>query len=225
MQVLQKFYTLMRGGARESAQIILDANALRIFEQEIIDVEQMVHARKQAMAEVIAARKQLEREIASVEHLIEKREQQAQQLLERHEEDDMLTAIATELVDLEQSKRNLDTQHKALCVRIEKMKSYIQKALQDVMRYRRDLRLARAQQISSSHLAQKTNLPAVLSELESTRDHVFSLQGEQDDRDEAWLEMEENLTASPIDVLAQQEKQHKIDSVLARLRTPDNTTE
>ncbi len=39
MSIIQKLCTLARGTARESAQVLLDANAQRVFEQEILDVE------------------------------------------------------------------------------------------------------------------------------------------------------------------------------------------
>lgn len=37
MNVLSKIFTAIRGGAREAGEAIVDANAVRIFEQEIAD--------------------------------------------------------------------------------------------------------------------------------------------------------------------------------------------
>ena len=45
MGIFTKLTTLARGAARESAEVILDANAIRVFEQEIVDVEESIRLR------------------------------------------------------------------------------------------------------------------------------------------------------------------------------------
>ena len=44
MSVIKKVVTLLRGSARELAENVVDANATRIYEQEIIDAKQSILA-------------------------------------------------------------------------------------------------------------------------------------------------------------------------------------
>ena len=172
MNVLQKLTTFVRGSARQSAQAILDANALTVFEQEIIDVETTVHQRKRAMNEMIVARKQIEEEILCLKRLIEKREQQAHKLIENGSHEALLNDIANDIAQQEQMLASLDTQHQTIQTRIESTGKTLRQALSDVGRHRRELRLAKAQHVRSSLLATATHLPQQLSELETTRDHL-----------------------------------------------------
>lgn len=41
MRLLQKISTAMRGSAREGLEVVVDANAFRIFEQEIYEADRM----------------------------------------------------------------------------------------------------------------------------------------------------------------------------------------
>ena len=45
MSILQKLNTLFRAGVRESAEAITDANAIRIYRQEIVDAEAVLARR------------------------------------------------------------------------------------------------------------------------------------------------------------------------------------
>jgi len=222
MGIFSKLVTLARGTGRESAQVILDANALRIFEQEIIDVEQAIRNRKRAMCEVIASRKQIEREMDVMKGLIEKREIQANQLIQSDTDEALVEDIANEIADHELALEVLRNQKDNLSQRARKIEVGLQKALSDICRYRRDLRLARAQQIGSSHLTKVNHLPEQLSDLEETRTHVMSLQSMDDDRDEAWSEMEDRMDAPNIDRRLSDagvgDRQARKEAILERLR-------
>lgn len=216
----------MRGAARESAEVILDANAIRVFEQEIVDVEASIQLRKQAMSEVIVARNQIEREIEAVKTIISKREEQAVALLGNESDEDLLDEIAADIVRYEETLDNLKAQHKTMCKRILTMEAALRRALTEIAQYRRDLRLARAQQISASSLARANNIPKQLSELESTRRHIDALQSGDDDRESAWDEMETrmdpqglNRRSGKIDTAEQAKRK---EAVLRRLNAAVN---
>ena len=222
MGIFSKLTTLARGAARESAEVILDANAIRVFEQEIVDVEQSIQLRKQAMSEVIVARNQVEREIASIKSVISKREEQAKSLIENQPDDDMIDEIANDIVQYEDTLVDLQAQHSTMSKRILTMESALRRAVTEVSQYRRDLRLARAQQIGASNLARANNIPRQLSELESTRRHVADLQSGDDDREEAWVEMEDRMDPQGLNQrrskVSDADKTRKKDAVLNRLK-------
>lgn len=199
MNVLQKLTTFVRGSARQSAQAILDANALTVFEQEIIDVETTVHQRKREMNEMIVARKQIEEEILCLKRLIEKREQQAHKLIENGSHEALLNDIANDIAQQEQMLASLDTQHQTIQTRIESTGKTLRQALSDVGRHRRELRLAKAQHVRSSLLATATHLPEQLSELETTRDHLVALQLSCNTSEDAWSETRERVEEETID--------------------------
>ena len=222
MSIIQKLCTLARGTARESAQVLLDANAQRVFEQEILDVEKSIQTRKHALSEVIASSKQVKREAEVIQNLILKRESQAQRLIKENKDCDLVEDIAKEIADHEMTMEVLVKQRQAIEKRIHGMESSLHKALQDVSKYRRDLRLARAQQLGASGLAKANGLPQQLSGLEATSKHLASLQSLDDDRDEAWVEMEDCVESANIDSklerIGESEKHDRFNDVLQRLR-------
>ncbi len=199
MNVIQKLTTLVRGSARQSAQSIVDANALTVFEQEIVDVERTVHQRKKVMSEMIVARKQIEEEIISLEQLIEKREQQALKLIDAKKEEGLLEDIASDIAQHEVLLNSLRDQYKTVQTKIESMGKTLRQALADITRHRRELRLAKAQHIRASALASANHLPEQLSELETTRDHVITLQSTSIAQEDAWPEISEHLDKHNID--------------------------
>lgn len=223
MAIFQKLMTLARGSARQSTQVLLDANALTLFEQEIVDVETTVQKRKRAMSEMIVARKQIEQEIETLQQLVGKREQQASQLLDQANINDepLLQDIANDIAQQESLLDSLQQQRTRLQNRIDKMAQTLQQALLNVTRHRRELRIAKAQQVRSSVLAKANHLPEQLSELEATRAHVASLQTEDIDGEDAWSEMTTALNRPNIDGrvddLGLSEQKQRAREILERL--------
>jgi phage shock protein A len=226
MGIFRKLTTLARGAARESAEVILDANAIRVFEQEIVDVEKSIQMRKHAMSEVIVARKNIDREINSIETIISKREEQAKSLIDNKADHDLVDEIASDIVQYEETHDDLRAQHKAMSKRIMAMETALRRAVTEIAQYRRDLRLARAQQIGASNLAKANNIPKQLSELEGTRRHIAALQTGDDDCETAWIEMEDLMDPQGLNQrhskLSQADKTRKKDAVLSRLKGISN---
>ena len=54
MRVFAKLFTAVRGGVREAAEVVVDANALRIFEQEIYECESALQQAKKDLSRVMA---------------------------------------------------------------------------------------------------------------------------------------------------------------------------
>jgi len=221
MGILNKLATLSRGAARESAEVLLDANAIRIFEQEIVDVENTIRLRKQSMSEMLVARKQVDREIDSVKEIVEKREAQAGELLNNNDQTDLVEEIAADIVQYETMLSDLKSQSEAMSKRILKTETTLRKSLAEITQYRRDLRLAKAKQMNTSVLAKESNLPKQLSELEYTRQHIIGLQIDDDDRESVWEEMEDRVGMHDVNKnLSDLEQQKKKEAVLARIKKP-----
>lgn len=59
MSILSKIFTMLRGGATEAGQAVVDANALRILDQEIRDAGNELTRSKQELTKVMAQRQLL----------------------------------------------------------------------------------------------------------------------------------------------------------------------
>ena len=223
MTIFQKLSTLIRGSARQSTQVLLDANAVTIFEQEIVDVERSIQQRKKVLNEVIVARKQVEQEIAAIRQLMEKRRSQASRLMEDTQQQGLVEDIALDLAQQESVLTALEEQHRQLQAKADTMSAALRNALSETGRHRRELRMARAQQLRASNLAKANHLPEQLSELEQTRSHIQGLQNYDNDSEAAWSETEEQMQQSNIDHqvknAGKDEVQLRAKEILASLRT------
>jgi phage shock protein A len=65
MSILKKLFTAVRGGAREAGEAIVDANGIRIFEQEIADAQNALHRAKKSLTEVMAKEMQTKRSLST----------------------------------------------------------------------------------------------------------------------------------------------------------------
>ena len=66
MSVIKRVVTLLRGSVREIGESVVDANATRIYEQEIVDARQSIAAARDDLATVMAREMQTAREIERV---------------------------------------------------------------------------------------------------------------------------------------------------------------
>lgn len=74
MRILSKLATAFRGGVRETAEVVIDANSMRIFAQEIHECENHITQSKQHLANIIAEKMQIERELVATRQSIKKHE-------------------------------------------------------------------------------------------------------------------------------------------------------
>ena len=86
MRIMAKLATAFRGGVRESAEVIIDANSLRIFAQEIHECDIHIKKTKQQLASIIAEKKRVEREVASSESIIDQYEKRLAELIQQNDE-------------------------------------------------------------------------------------------------------------------------------------------
>lgn len=143
MTTWRKVFTLFRASAQEPMEKWVDANAIRIFAQELRDTELAMAQAKRELAGLMAESKQLARRISQLENNITLRESQAQQALEKGED-----GLALEIADCIAADENLleeQRQHASqLAVQEKNLRDQLRKAAQTLQHYRRELSLARA---------------------------------------------------------------------------------
>lgn len=102
MSIWRKLFTLGRAGAHEAAAGVVDANAIRILDQEIRDADTAQGKARDDMATLVARRRILEKEVASFREQIGKYEGSARAAVAKGDMD-LARQVAQRIADLEQS--------------------------------------------------------------------------------------------------------------------------
>ncbi len=101
MAIWSKLFTLGRAGANEAATAVVDANALRILDQEIRDADKAQGKARDDLAGLVARRRILETEVDSFRAQAEKYEASARVAVEKGNID-LARQVAQRIADLEQ---------------------------------------------------------------------------------------------------------------------------
>ncbi|WP_250655295.1 PspA/IM30 family protein [Alkalimarinus coralli] len=143
MNVMRKIATALRGSVRESAEVVIDANAIRIFEQEIVDAEHGIARSKQQLAYVMAERVQLERSNDQLREQIKSRESQAAKALSI-EDAPLATELAEDIIEKEKVMNEQMLAVNNLITREKNLTRNIQSSAQQIKAFRRELGIAKA---------------------------------------------------------------------------------
>jgi phage shock protein A len=179
MNTLIKLFTAVRGGVRESAETVIDANAIRILSQEIHESEVAVAKAKSDLTNVIAERIRLKREIKNLTSSILDREAQtATALINNHETD--ARELAKWIADNEPILIDLKNKYQQLNQYESELKKSLMSVVRQIEHYHRELRLAQAtdssQKATRRLLTSAGNLDTKLSNINSTLQRIHSKQ-------------------------------------------------
>jgi phage shock protein A len=225
MNVMRKIATAFRGSVRESAEVVIDANAIRIFEQEILDAEQGLARSKQQLAYVMAERVQLERVTAKLHEQVTVREAQTAKALETNNE-----ALANELAEDILEKEALINEHKEssqeLSVRERKLTQSLKGAAQQIKMFRRELSITKATE--SAHKASKIashhtwGVVTNISDLHISLQRIKQKQQSIDDTSDAAITIENKIGENSLDIKVENaglgSNTSDIQAVLARVK-------
>ena len=103
MGVLRDMFTALKGGANEVGEAIVDANAIRILEQEIRDAETAIASAKQSLTRMKSSEIKLKREVATIDADVADYEQKAVKALNAGEEA-LATEVAERIAELESER-------------------------------------------------------------------------------------------------------------------------
>jgi phage shock protein A len=101
MSIWNKLFTLGRAGAHEATAAVVDANALRILDQEIRDADAAQGKARDDMATLVARRRILEKEVAGFRDQVTKYEGSARAAVTKGDMD-LARQVAQRIADLEQ---------------------------------------------------------------------------------------------------------------------------
>ena len=86
MAVFKKIFTALRGGMNEMGEAVVDAQAIRILDQEIRDADQELKQAKESLASILAQQKIAEKAVAKTQAKIAEYEGYALKALEAEDE-------------------------------------------------------------------------------------------------------------------------------------------
>ena len=201
MSLYQKLKLLVRATAEEPARKLVEMNDIKIFEQEIIDVERAIKVVKLHLAHVKAESKPLESSIDELSSKNSLREQQALQALDKDEglAHELASLIAEDELLIQDQKKQLAHLHK-LDV---KLSHDLKHAVRSIQSHQRQVQILKANQYSLKGvhcLSQNTqSLSGTLSELNSSLECIKQRQQGASYLEAAQAEVEANLSGSNLD--------------------------
>ena len=223
MSVFTKLNTLFRAGVRESVEQVTEANAIRIYRQEIAEAGDLLASRRDTLAATIATRLELEQEIRRLEQRIAKREQQVKDLPAAERSESLLQLAAGEIAALEQELESGKRRHVAICESISREEIALRKLLGEIREHRRELKLLESQ-VRRQRAGSSTGR-TISGRLAALRETRAAIAGRVADTDHLEAGMEEALDRvenSPLDRELQARGRDKgtlhMEAVLQRLR-------
>lgn len=142
MSVMKKMMTLLRGSVREIGESVVDANATRICEQDILDAKHNIAQAKDDLAGVMAKEMQSARQMERLQAEIERHEKLAVEALDTSQ-----TALADEVAQrvgaLDRELQDHTRAHAACAVQVVRLKELIRQAETRIREQERDIAVAR----------------------------------------------------------------------------------
>ena len=216
---MSKLVTALRGGVRETAEVVIDANSMRIFSQEIQDCEHHINQSKQQLASIIAEKIRAKREVQEIEQKISQYEQRIATLLTENNEDEALK-LAQYIADKEPLLNKQKDHCKQLASHEEKVQQTLKKMVSKLENYKTEYHMLKATDNLQRVQAKLINRSrGVVSQFGDMQDSLARIRGRQvqfSDQIEAVERVDSLLAGSEVNDLS-----HKLSAknILDRVKT------
>lgn len=182
MSILKKLFTAVRGGAREAGEAIVDANGVRIFEQEIADAQNALQRAKKSLTEVMAKEMQTKRKISAVNDSISEHETYAAQALEKGNEA-LALEIAEKIAEFETEKAEHEDVLAGFSNHIVALKQQVKEAEKSIKENQRQLSMVKTtESVQKATMAVNSTLNTNSSSMTSARQSLERIKQRQQDR-------------------------------------------
>ena len=179
MSLFKKIMTAIRGGASEAGEAIVDANATRIFEQEIRDAENHLTKAKRDLTGVMAEQMSANREVTRLQREVTEHEGYVSQALEKGDET-LALAVAEKISTLE---NDLSAQEQALnsfTGNADRLKELVKKSERQVTEHKRQLSMVKTtESVQKATSAITDNFSSSNSKLLSAKDSLERIKAKQ----------------------------------------------
>ncbi len=176
--------TAIRGGASELGETIVDANATRIFEQEIRDAENHLTKAKRDLTGVMAQQMAANREVDRLKREVVEHEGYAVRALDKNDES-LALAVAEKISNLE---NELATQQQALdsfSGNADRLKELVKKSERQVAEYKRQLSMVKTtESVQKATSAITNNFSSSNSKLLNAKDSLERIKAKQQQFDD-----------------------------------------
>jgi len=225
MSIFSKIITAVRGGAREAGEAVVDANATRIFEQEIRDSEKHITIAKRDLTEVIAKQMQAARELAQLQTSAKEHEGYALQALEQGNEA-LAIEVAEKIGELEANIADQQQANESYLKNADRLKELIKKSERQLTDYKRQLSMVKTtDSVQKATSAITDNFSASNSKLLNAKDSLERIKQKQanfDDKLKAAEQLESESDDSSLNAKLQEAgigaQQSSAQSILDRLK-------
>ncbi|MGJ8581969.1 MAG: PspA/IM30 family protein [Psychromonas sp.] len=225
MSIFKKIITAVRGGATEAGEAIVDANATRIFEQEIRDSEKHITIAKRDLTEVMAKQMQAARELAQLQASIKEHEGYAMQALNQGNEA-LAIEVAEKIAELESSAAEQQQANESFLSSADRLKELIKKSERQLTEYKRQLTMVKTtESVQKATSAITDNFSASNSKLLNAKDSLERIKKKQamfDDKLKAAEQLDAETPEQTLKNKLQEagigEQQTSAQSVLDRLK-------
>ena len=226
MSIWRKLDTLFRASAQEPVAKLVDANGIRIFEQELRDAEQAIARSKRELACLMAEKTRLARDNEHLRATIDKREHQVTEALEKNEEE-----LALELANLIAEDEPLLERQQQQHDKLQQQENRLRKQLRDSGRalkhFHSELRLARAnrhaEQVNRQLRGHARGLSSHMEDLNQSVSRIQARQAEAEDIEAALTELdreqEDDTLDSKLKAAGISNGKSSGEQVLARIRS------
>ena len=198
MGVLKDLMQAVKGGANELGEAIVDANAIRILEQEIRDAESAIASAKQSLTRMKSSEIRLKRDLSTLAVDIADYEQKAIAALNADEEA-LAVEVAERIAELEGDRDDKAGEQAALNDEVNKIHAMIKARERTIQKNKRELDKVRTvQELQRATESVSRNFAATGSKghrVSQALDRVKAKQQNWQDRMEAgeWLEGQEGV--------------------------------
>ena len=225
MSIFKKIITAVRGGTREAGEAIVDANATRIFEQEIRDSEKHITIAKRDLTEVMAKQMQAERELTQLQASIKEHEGYAMQALNQGNEA-LAIEVAEKIGELEKNATDQQQANESFLKNADRLKELIKNSERQLTDYKRQLSMVKTtESVQKATSAITDNFTQSNSKLLNAKDSLDRIKQKQAMFDDK-LKAAEQLDAEDSDSSLQSKlqkagigaQQSSAQSILDRLK-------
>ncbi len=225
MSILKKIVTAIRGGAREVGESIVDVNAIRILEQEIVDQENAIARAKDSLTDVMADQSKTARQINALKDRIGEHETYASQALEKGDEG-LALEVAEKIAEYENEVNELQPVLDNYKASVVSLKDQIRKAEKSIQENKRELSVVKTtESVQKARVSVNDSLSSNVSKTAAARDSLNRIK-ERQQRTEDKIKASEELNAENTDVALKDrlakagigETKSQANDILARLK-------
>ena len=173
--------TAVRGGAREAGEAIIDANAIRILEQEIVDAKKSLEKGRVSLTELMAKEMQTKRELSAIQTNISEHEGFAKEALEKDNES-LALEIAEKIVEYESALADQQSVLAGFTDHIATLKSQIKQAEKTIAENERQVLMVKTtESVQKATMCITDNISANASTMTSARQSLERIKKRQQD--------------------------------------------